>query len=235
MRSQLRTHPERMAKCKMENQPKLKLYYFNIKGKGEPIRLFCAYAGLELEDYRLTSGQEFADLKEAGKLAFSQVPLLEVDGKHQLIQTGAILRYLAKLTKLYPEDPLEAATVDAVFDQETDAFLGATVASYDTRFGISLDDDAKAKIYKSISEEILPRHLGNVEKMLKASSTGWIAGTKEPSPADFVWYSRFADYLPEKAELSEKVRSLEDYPACKAYVEKFKSLEAIKEYYASKN
>ena len=30
--------------------PKLKLYYFNSKGKGEPIRLFCAYAGLDLEE-----------------------------------------------------------------------------------------------------------------------------------------------------------------------------------------
>jgi glutathione S-transferase len=229
------THPETMSKRKMEGQPKLKLYYFDIKGKGEPIRLLCAYAGLELEDHRFASRQEFTDLKEAGKLAFSQVPMLEVDGKHQLIQTGSILRYLAKLTKIYPEDLLEAATVDAVFDQEADAFVGTTVVSYSTRFGIALDGDAKAKAYKSISDEILPRHLGNVEKMLKASSTGWIAGTQEPSPADFIWYVRLADYLPEKTELSDRVKSLEDYPACKAFIEKFKSLEAIKEYYASKN
>jgi glutathione S-transferase len=230
-------HPETMPKRKMEAQPKLKLYYFNFKGKGEPIRLFCAYAGLELEDFQFDYGQEFTDLKEGGKLAFSQVPMLEVNGKHQLVQSGAILRYLAKLTKLYPEDPLEAAAVDAAFDQETDAFVGALVATYNThaRLGILLDADAKAKAFKSISDEILPRHLGNVEKMLKASSTGWIAGTQEPSPADFVWYSRFADYLPEHTELSDKVRSLEDYPACKAFVEKFKSLEAIKEYYSSKN
>jgi glutathione S-transferase len=224
-----------MQKRKMEAQPKLKLYYFNIKGKGEPIRLFCAYTGLELEDHRFASRQEFTDLIEAGKLAFSQVPLLEVDGKHQLVQTGAILRYLAKLTKLYPEDPLEAARVDAVFDQEADAFVGATVTAYTTRFGIALDGDAKAKAYITISNEILPLHLGNVEKMLKASSTGWIAGTQEPSPADFVWYTRLADYIPEKTELSDRIKSLEDYPACKAFIEKFKSLEAIKEYYASKN
>jgi glutathione S-transferase len=221
-----------MVKRKIEQQPKLKLYYFNIKGKGEPIRLFCAYAGLELEDYRFAAG-EFTTMKDSGKLAFGQVPLLEVDDNHQLVQSAAILRYLGKLGGLYPEDPIMAAKVDAALDQEVDAFTATTVATYNTRFGIAMDDDAKAKVYEVLSSEVLPRHLGNVEKLFEASSTGWIAGTKEPSPADFVWYVRF-DYLTEKTELSEKIKSLDDYPACKAFVAKFKGLEAIKEYHSTK-
>eukprot|EP00980_Cylindrotheca_fusiformis_P000608 scaffold154_cov129-Cylindrotheca_fusiformis.AAC.25 len=222
-----------MTKRKLESQPKLKLYYFDLRGKGEPIRLFCAYTGLELEDHRF-SGREFPDLQDAGKLAFGQAPMLEVDGKHNLVQTGAIMRYLAKLTGLYPEDPLEAAKVDAVFDQETDAFVGATLTTYATRYGMALDDDAKAKTFETISTEILPKHLGYIEKMLNASSTGWIAGTQEPSPADFVWYSRLVDYIPEKAELTDKLKSLEEFPGCKAFVQKFKSLAAIQQYYTSK-
>lgn len=224
-----------MTQRKLEAQPKLKLYYFNVTGKGEPIRLLCAYAGLELDDYRFSSLNEFSKLKEEGKLAFGQVPLLEVDGKHQLVQTGAILRYLAKLGKLYPEDPLEAAKVDAACDQEEDAFLGATVATYTTRFGIALDADAKQAAYAAISDEVLPRHLKNLELMLEASSTGWVAGTQEPSPADFVWFIRLADYIPAKTELSDKLKSLDDYPACKAFVDKFRSAEAIKDYYSLKN
>jgi glutathione S-transferase len=223
-----------MTKLKIEQQPKLKLYYFNIKGKGEPIRLFCAYAGLELEDYRIASFDEFGALKESGKLAFGQVPLLELDGKDQLVQTASILRYLAKISGLYPEDPILAAKVDAALEQETDAFTGLTVASYTTRFGFTMDEDTKANAYAIISTEVLPKHLGNVEKLFEQSSTGWIAGTEEPSPADFVWYMRLADFIPEKKELSDKIKSLEDYPACKAFVEKFKSLEAIKGYYAKK-
>lgn len=219
-----------MTKRKIEQQPKLKLYYFNIKGKGEPIRLFCAYAGLELVDHRFADG-EFAAMKESGELSFGQVPLLEVDGKHQLVQTAAILRYLGKLAGLYPEDPILAAKVDAALDQETDAFIGTTVASYTTRFGLAMNDDTKSKAYQVISSEVLPRHLTSVEKLFATSSTGWVAGTEEPSPADFAWYTRLADYLPEKAELSDKVKSLEDFPACKAFVQKFKGLESIKEYY----
>jgi len=222
-----------VSKRKMDPAPKLKLYYFNLTLKGEPIRLFCAYTGLELEDYRFASHQEFVNLKEAGKLAFGQVPMLEIDGKHQLIQSGAIMRYLGKLTKLYPpEDPLEAAKVDAIFDQENDAFMGATVASWTTRFGIEMDDAKKQKAFDMISNETLPRHLGNAEKLFKASSTGWIANTEKPSIADFVWFVRLDDYIPNTKELSGKVRSLDDYPECKGFVERFRSLEPIKEYYA---
>merc|ERR1711957_440138 len=108
---------------------------------------------------------------------------------------------------------------------------GLTVASYSTRFGIDLDGDAKSKSYQTISREVLPRHLGNVERLLESSATGWIAGTKEPSPADFVWYGRLADYIPSKRELTEKVRTLRDYPGCREFVKKFGSLEAVKEYY----
>jgi glutathione S-transferase len=220
-------------KRKVEQQPSLKLYYFNIKGKGEPIRLFCAYAGLELVDHRF-AGDEFSTMKENGRLAFGQVPMLEVDGKHQLVQSSAILRYLSKIVGLYPADPLIAARVDAALDQEADAFTGTTVASYTTRFGIGMDADTIAKAYEVISTEVLPRHLENVEKLLTASETGWIAGTEEPSAADFVWFVRLSDFMTEKMEYPDKLKSLEDFPALKAFVEKVKSLEAIKEYYEKK-
>lgn len=218
-------------KRKVEQQPTLRLYYFNIKGKGEPIRLYCAYSGLKLEDKRFASRDEFISMREGGKLAFGQVPMLEVDGKHELVQSSAILRYLSKIAGLYPEDPLVAARIDAALDQEIDAFTGTTVVSYTTRFGIDLDGSAKTKAYEDISSQVLPRHLENVQNLFKISTTGWIAGTEEPSPADFVWFSRLHDFVREKAEYHDKIKTLEDYPALRAFVEKMKSLEAIKEYY----
>ena len=176
------------------NTPKLKLYYFDIQGKGEAIRLFCAYAGLDLIDHRLDvhDRTEFAKLKEDGILPFGQVPLLEVDfgdgKKDHVVQSSAILRYLARLAGLYPEDLIAAAKVDAICEQAADAFLGSTVVSYSTRFGIVLDDEAKRKCCDMIGNEVTPRHLAMVEKILAESTTGWIANTEKPSQADFVWY-----------------------------------------------
>jgi prostaglandin-H2 D-isomerase / glutathione transferase len=239
------------------SQPKLKLYYFNIPGKGEPIRLLCVYGGLDLEDYRMQSSDEFLQLKAEGKLAFGQVPMLEVvqevqveveeeNGNtkkvvhhhhHQLVQSTAILRYLGKLSGLYPkDDDILAAKIDAAMAQETDAFMGPVVATYTKRFGICLEgEQAMTQSKELIANEVIPRHLAALEKLLAMSETGWIAGTEKPSPADFVWYVQLAMYMPGKPEFfPEKLCTFQDYPRIKAFVNKFSALPTIQDYYAKK-
>lgn len=110
--------------------PKLKLYYFNIAGKGEAIRLACAYGGVPLEDFRMHAN-EFHDLKVSGKLAFGQVPALSVNDDTILTQSAAIMRYVGKLTGLYPvNDDLYAAKIDMIVDSENDLFMGLSVSRY---------------------------------------------------------------------------------------------------------
>lgn len=88
-----------MRAKKKVSKPKLQVIYFDIAGKAEGIRLACAHAGLEFEDRRVTR-EEFATLKEEGKLAFAQLPALVVDDKHIIVQSAAIIRYIGKLSGL---------------------------------------------------------------------------------------------------------------------------------------
>jgi len=215
---------------KEHDQPDLKLYYFDIKGKGEQIRLICAYSGLKLEDHRFESRDAFLAMKE-GRLPFGQVPMLEVDGKGAMVQSTAIMRYLGKLSGLYPmKDHILAQKVDAIMDQATDVFTGSTVLTYGLRYAIELSPEAKEKSYENYNQTVLPDHLKRAERVIESSATGWFAGTDEPSPADFVWYCSLTN-MAAKKEISEKNKSLEDFPQLKAFVEKFESLEAIKQYY----
>ena len=118
----------------MSSFPNLELFYFDIPGKGEAIRLHNAFAGLPLKDTRLTRDQ-FCAMKENGDLPYGQVPLLAVDNKHYIAQSAAIMRYLGKLSGLYPSDPIKAALVDSIIDEENDLFAGLTCSRYRDRFG----------------------------------------------------------------------------------------------------
>ena len=238
----------------------LKLYYFDIPGKGEPIRLLCSYADLALDDHRFASRDEFKALKESSILPFGQVPMLEVkydeslendtkktdDGKalastnhhYRIVQSSAIMRYLGRITGLYPttlsEDDLMMATkIDAFLDQETDAFTGVTVLTYSQRFGLDLTDEQKDSSYELVNTQTLPNHLWNLEKVLSMSKSGWLADTAEPSICDFVWACRLQS-LASKKELSTKIQNLDDFPNLKAFVDKFYNLKKIKDYYEKK-
>jgi hypothetical protein len=46
----------------MQTTTKIKLTYFNLKGRAEPARLILAYAGVDFDDCRVTS-EEWQKLK----------------------------------------------------------------------------------------------------------------------------------------------------------------------------
>ena len=70
------------------------LYYFDLYGRGEPIRMLLNHAKVEFEDKRITN-EEFAELRENGTLPSGQVPLWEDEGRF-VNQTAAIMRLLGK-------------------------------------------------------------------------------------------------------------------------------------------
>lgn len=216
-------------------QPKLKLLYFNMTGRGEAIRLMCKYAGLELEDYRFSSMDEFQKMKADGTLQFGQVPAMEVTLEngttHQLVQSYAILNYLAKIGGVYPDDPLVAAKADAILFQDADTFFAPTMCTYPDRFGVCLDDAGKEKTKEQVIQEIMPKHLAKIEKILASSPTGFLAGTEKPTPADFVWYCRLNHHIPEWEHVYPKdFGNFEDYPKIKEFIKKVGDLDAVKKH-----
>ncbi len=115
--------------------PQLELIYFNIAGKAEAVRLACHYADIPLVDTRFNSRDDFIAMKESGKLPYGQVPVLIVNDKDVIAQSAAIMRYVGRLNpRLYPQDPLVAAKIDSLLDEEIDLFIGLGVARYKGKF-----------------------------------------------------------------------------------------------------
>ena len=225
----------------LKTEPALELLYFDLPGKGEAIRLACWHGGFALTDTRV-SHDDFAKLKDSGELAFGQMPALNVTStdsegrfKQQLVQSAAIMRYIGKLTGLYPEDPLVAADVDALIDAENDLMTGYRVSKYQERFGFAgvlggQDGEGTNMVREAIDKEVLPRHLGNLEKRAAVSTSGWIASTPEPTIADFILAGTLNTLHTRPIDGIRK-EILSSYPSLSAFVEKFQALPSVISYY----
>lgn len=108
--------------CETNNAPKrtmatdrkvMKLTYFDLTGRGEPIRLALWIGGVKFEESRI----EFKDWpKLKPETKYGSLPVLDLPTGENLAQTRAIARYVGKVAGLYPKDPIAAAMVDEIID-----------------------------------------------------------------------------------------------------------------------
>lgn len=196
-------------------QPKLKLTYFNIKGKAEFIRLVLAYGQLEFEDERVTS-DEFREMKSS--LPTKQLPVLTInDGELILAQSIAIARYVAKLAHLYPEDALEAARADSYVDTMTDILNKLIGVLYPKD-----DEDKRAKT-QALVDETIPKFLGALEVQIAGN---YFLG-QDPCFADLGLYNLVEDLL--KPNLADWKPSA--YPKVQAIVDRVGACAPLQAYF----
>ena len=56
----------------------MKVYYFDVFAKAEPIRMMLSMANVPYEDVRV-NGEKFKEMKESGVLEYGHLPMLELD------------------------------------------------------------------------------------------------------------------------------------------------------------
>ena len=100
----------------------LKLIYFKMRALAEAPQLLMSYAGLQYE--YLMSWEYFDDEWENVKptIPFKQLPILVLDDEHQIAQSTSIMRFLQKLADIEPQDPIDAAEVDAILESAQELF-----------------------------------------------------------------------------------------------------------------
>jgi len=220
-------------------EPSLALLYFDLHGLGARIRLAAAVGGVPLEDRRFADRAAFTAMKLGDELPFGQVPLLIVRGadgaEHKLAQSSAILRYVCLRGGLHPSgDALAAARVDAALVAEADAFAPVGCAKYRERMGFAaLEGPALAAVEAALRTDVVPRHLGFLEKALAASTTGWVAGTARPSAADFAWATQLRDISVNQHSAFLTKELLEPLPAARAFLARFLALPEVAAYYTA--
>jgi glutathione S-transferase len=100
------------------------------------------------------------------------------------------------------------------------------------RYGFGcLDSETVMKVRQALNDDVLPRHLRFLERLLEKSASGWIANTVEPSIADFVLVPRLQWLVQPGVHDGISTDLLESFPGIKNLIEKFLHLPAIEKYY----
>ncbi|XP_020316416.1 glutathione S-transferase 3-like [Oncorhynchus kisutch] len=189
---------------------KVVLTYFNGRGRMESIRWLLAVAGVEFEEVNITKRQEYVKLLSDGALMFEQVPLVEMDGM-KLVQTKAILNYIAGKYNLYGKDLKERVMIDMYAEGVQDLMQMMMALPF-------MPPDTKETKLEEIERKATSRYLPVFEKVLIGSQ--YLVGF-QLSCAD-------VQLLETTLMLEEKFPTiLSKFPAVKAFQGKMKSLPAI--------
>lgn len=201
--------------------PQLKLSYFDFHGgRAEPARLALSIGGIAFEDHRFTF-PEFAEVRKT--TPFGQVPVLYVDGV-AVTQCDAIIRYVGKLSGLYPNDPYQALLCDEVMYvvEEASVKLGPT-------FRMTGEEQKAARL--ALVNGSMPQYLRWLQSQLLAHGGEYFADNRL-TVADLKVFvdvrglnSGRLDHVP--TDLVEQVA-----PALNAHMQRIATTPAIAAYYA---
>ncbi|XP_061254418.1 glutathione S-transferase A2 [Bos javanicus] len=194
---------------------KPKLHYFNGRGRMECIRWLLAAAGVEFEEKFIEQPEDLDKLRNDGSLMFQQVPMVEIDGM-KLVQTRAILNYIATKYNLYGKDMKERALIDMYSEGVED------LREMIMHLPLCPPDQKDAKIAQ-IKERTTNRYFPAFEKVLKNHGQDYLVGNKL-SKADI----HLVELVYYVEELDPSL--LANFPLLKGLKARVSSLPAVKKF-----
>ena len=146
-----------------------KLYYFNLRGRGEVIRFLFAAANQPFDDVRI----EFKDWPAfKSQTMFGHLPVLEINHNGKLIriaQSMTIVRHLARMFGLAGKNEMQTVYADMYAEQVLDLFLEFVKIAFEK------DAAKKQELETKLQTETLPTAYKQFEARL-ASNGGHFAG-----------------------------------------------------------
>ncbi|TKR81360.1 hypothetical protein L596_015242 [Steinernema carpocapsae] len=198
--------------------PKYELVYFNIRGLAEMTRLLLTDQDIEFQDTQISDREEWAKVKE--NFSFGQIPCLKENGKTDVVQTGAIMRHLARVHNLGGDSECEKTFADMFFEGIRDLH-----SKYGPLIYVHYDEPGKKEEFLGTT---LPTALAQLEKLFKTHANGekFVLGEK----ISYVDYTLFEEldvmlvldthFLDNFALLKAFHERMAARPNLKAYLEK---------------
>ncbi|XP_008591704.1 PREDICTED: glutathione S-transferase A2 isoform X2 [Galeopterus variegatus] len=194
---------------------KPKLHYFNGRGRMESTRWLLAAAGVEFEEKFIKTPEDLEKLRNDGSLMFQQVPMVEIDGM-KLVQTRAILNYIATKYNLNGKDMKERALIEVYTEGVAD------LCEMIMPLPLCPPDQKDAKI-ALIKDRTTNRYFPAYEKVLKSHGQDYLVGNRL-SRADI----HLVELLYYVEELDPSLIS--NFPLLKALKTRISNLPTVKKF-----
>ncbi len=92
------------------------LYYLPLRARAEQIRMILSYGNVQYNNVIIPVSEWPQHKASLDICPFGQLPSIQFPSGEIIAQSGAIVRFVAKLAGLYPSDFLLAARADMVFE-----------------------------------------------------------------------------------------------------------------------
>jgi len=199
----------------------LKLIYFKMRALAEPPQLLLNYAGVK---YSYLMSWEYFDKpwdQVKSEIIFNQLPVLVVNNVTKIAQSGAIIRYLANLTNMLPDNDILAAKADSIFETAHEMFfpLNPTI-----NFAVGTGFK-KAK--NTIVENVTGR-LQNFENILNDTSNPPFFLGDKPFYCDFCVYHHLSLLRLLDSNIFNKFSNLDEF------MNSIENIESIDKYLKSR-
>uniref|UniRef100_A0A8C6TR91 glutathione transferase n=1 Tax=Neogobius melanostomus TaxID=47308 RepID=A0A8C6TR91_9GOBI len=194
----------------------MKLAYWDIRGLAQPARLLLEYTGTKYENKLYSCGEAptydkscWFDVKDKLGMDFPNLPYLE-DGDRKIVQSNAIMRYIARKHNMCGETEDEKVRVDILENQAMDFRNGFVMLCY-------MHYDSKAQEYK----DKLPHTLKQFSDFM--GDRKWFAGDKITF-VDFLMYELLDQQRMFHSCCLDNFKNLSDF------LDRFEALPQIKAY-----
>eukprot|EP01022_Parablepharisma_sp_SALTPOND_P028874 TRINITY_DN71949_c0_g1_i1.p1 TRINITY_DN71949_c0_g1~~TRINITY_DN71949_c0_g1_i1.p1 ORF type:complete len:423 (-),score=65.32 TRINITY_DN71949_c0_g1_i1:31-1299(-) len=192
---------------------KTKLYYFDIPGRAEMIRVMLKKMGMPFEDVRIKF-EEWPAQKASGKFELQQLPVLECEPCGVLVsQTDAIMQRVGNRFGYYPMDkPKKIYKILWWCGTWKDVMEGCN------KFFLNLTEDKKKSLRQDFFEKSVPVLLQAMENKLKIGKSSCYAVGRQHTIADFYAVGVWRGYI-NNPMFPEFKGIIDKYPMLKSYCE----------------
>jgi glutathione S-transferase len=145
----------------MSGRNRVYVYYFKGRGRAEIIRWTLAACDVGFSNIDLEGPEDINRLREDGRLAFDQVPLVKIDGI-DMVQTASIVQYIASTRKpdlVGGNDKIKAYKINMVCESARDFAGGVMPYAFQVKSGADWEGTQKTVLSKYLP--LLERLISN--------------------------------------------------------------------------